>query len=327
MITQRQRFFGLAAALLLCSCAMAADSAGPDFAQIKADFEVVDNGPVFIVAHRGCWTAAPENSVSAMEACVRLGVRAVEIDVRLTKDRELIVFHDSTLKRMTNGQGYVYESTLAELRELRLMERDGTPSGQFHKRLLTDQPIATLAEVFEAARGRLLINLEIKTDPAFGYRAVLDAATELAVKMGLEDHVFWKIPAAGRSANNDQPADGRYNRSDIQSMPYVFPIIWESRRPFELKLDDFAGAGLMGFELVASNIAYWPLVEGRLPGADRYRYMGIAVLPQWSGGLSDELALQNPEAAWGRLLDMGFDMIMTDRPEQLILFLESRGLR
>ena len=79
--------------------------------------------------------------------------------------------------------------------------------------------------------------------------------------------------------------------------------------------------------MVASNIAYWPLVEGRLPGADRYRYMGIAVLPQWSGGLSDELALQNPEAAWGRLLDMGFDMIMTDRPEQLILFLENRGLR
>ena len=203
---------------------------------------------------------------------------------------------------------------------------DSTWSGQYEKRLVTKHRIATLAEVSEAARGHFLINLEIKTCPEFNYRDVLDASVKLAKEMGIEDHVFWKIPPTGRSSNNDQPADTAYNVSNIENQPYVFPIIWESKRPFEAKLADFTDHGLIGFGLVASNIEYWPLDNGRLPGADQNRYIGIAVLPQWSGGLSDELALQDEDAAWGKLIDMGFDMIMTDRPEQLKLYLERRAV-
>ena len=297
------------------------------FEELQEAFEIVDEGPIIIVAHRGCWSAAPENSVASIEACVQLGIPAIEIDVRLTKDRQPIVFHDSTLHRMTGQWGYVSEYTLAELRELSLFERDGSPSMLNGKRLPTHHKIPTLQDALEAARNRLLINFDIKSDPAAGYLDVLAASKAVVTSLGMQNHVFWKIPPSGRSSNDQSVADELFNLSDLSGQPYVMPMLWESGRPFEKKLEDFADNDLIGFEVVASNIDYWPIKNGRIVGADKYRYMGIAVLPQWSAGLADDIALQNPDEAWGRLIDLGFDIIMTDRPEQLQTYLRARVQR
>ena len=310
--------------ILAVSWASAQTENARTFTEIRQAFEEVDDGPIMIVAHRGCWSAAPENSVASIEACVRLGIAAIEIDIRLTKDRQPIVFHDSTLHRMTGQWGYVSEHTLAELRELSLFERDGSPSMLNGKRLPTHHKIATLQEALEAARNRLLINLEIKSDPAAGYLDVLAASKAVVTSLGMQNHVFWKIPPSGRSSNDQSVADELFNLSDLSRQTYIMPMLWESGRPFEKKLEDFADNELIGFEVIASNIGYWPLDNGRIIGADKYRYMGIAVLPQWSAGLSDDIALQRPDEAWGRLIDLGFDMIMTDRPEQLQMYLRTR---
>ena len=317
----------LTAIILTVSWATAQTQNTRTFAELRQAFEEVDEGPIMIVAHRGCWSAAPENSVAAIEACVHLGIAAVEIDVRLTRDRQPIVFHDSTLHRMTGQWGFVWEYTLADLRELSLFERDGSSSMLNHKRLPTYHKIATLQEVLEAARNQLLINLEIKSDPGAGYLDVLAVSKDVVTRLGMQDHVFWKIPPSGRSSNDRSAADELFNRSNLSGQTYVMPMLWESGRPFIRKLEDFAGDGLIGFELVASNIDYWPLENSRITGADKYRYMGIAVLPQWSAGLADDIALQNPDGAWGRLIDLGFDMIMTDRPEQLQAYLRLRAQR
>lgn len=296
---------------------------------LKAAYEDVDDGRVFVVAHRGCWSAAPENSVAAIEACVRLGVEAVEIDVQMTGDGELIVFHDTTLKRMTNAFGYVGDKTLAELREYRLYERDGAPVQQFNRPIITNMPIATLKEVFEAARGRLMINLEIKSNHAAGFVKTFGAAVELAKELGVEDHVFWKIPPSvrGRAGPEDR-ADARYNSVDTSGLPYVMPIVWESERGFENQLEDFDAAGLTAFEIVSGDLDYWPVGrDGRILGADRYRYMMVGVLPRWAGGLSDDVAAADPEAVWGRMINLGADLIMTDRPERLLHYLKESGRR
>ncbi|MCW3134695.1 MAG: glycerophosphodiester phosphodiesterase family protein [Methanophagales archaeon] len=71
-----------------------------------------------IIAHRGARAEEPENTLGAVRKAFECGVDAVEIDVRFSKDREIVVIHDDTLERTTNGIGKVGEKTLAQLRTL-----------------------------------------------------------------------------------------------------------------------------------------------------------------------------------------------------------------
>ena len=295
---------------------------------------------VLIAAHRGAWLVEPENSVPALEACVTMGVAIMEIDVQLTADRQLVVIHDPTVDRMTNGSGPVRDHTLAELKALRLYERDGAPCDIWKRKLLTNVQLATLAEIFEAARGRILLNLEIKSNEKYGLVETFAAARQLALDMEVADHVLWKVPAATRPHDLDLLPGFRGDAGatalastivdglDTSGLSSLAPIVWQSQRSFAQQIGDFSGhTNTPVFEIVARDIGYWPVSDGgRLPGAERYCYMGVAVLPEWCAGLSDELALRDPDAAWGRLIDMGCRILMTDRPEQLVKYLNRRGL-
>ena len=100
------------------------------------------------LAHRGLHgEGAAENSISAFRRAMEAGF-GVELDVRLSKDGELVVFHDDTLTRVAGVEGRVDELTLAELRECRLLD--------------TDDTIPTLREVFDLVDGRIPILIEIK---------------------------------------------------------------------------------------------------------------------------------------------------------------------
>ncbi|WP_169336706.1 glycerophosphodiester phosphodiesterase family protein [Woodsholea maritima] len=314
---------------LALGAGVAASAQTGDGADLIARFAETDRGDVFVVAHRGCWSAAPENSVAAIEACARIGVRAVEIDVQMTRDGHLIVFHDSTLKRMTNGWGYIADHTLEELRALRLYERDGSPTQQYNRPFLTDMTISTLEDVLEAARGHVMINLEIKTNHGANFETTFNRAVEVAQAMDMADQVFWKIPPAVRGVSQtDIPADQKYQALKTEGLRFVTPIIWQAQRSFEDQIADFNDDRVHSFEIVAHDLDYWPLgADGRIEGADQYRYMIVGVLPRWGAGLSDEMAMADPDAIWGRMVDMGADLIMTDRPEQLVSYLQSRGLR
>lgn len=104
-------------------------------------------------AHRGYTARAPENSVAAFEAALDLGVDGIELDVRTCKSGEVIVFHDPTLQRLTNGRGFVKAKTLSEVKSLHLLSDHELPP----------QRIPTLQEVIELVKGRALLNVEIKT--------------------------------------------------------------------------------------------------------------------------------------------------------------------
>ena len=67
---------------------------------------------VTVVAHRGDWRNSPENSIQAFKSCIEMGVDMIEIDVRITKDNELVIIHDATVDRTTNGKGKVADLTL-----------------------------------------------------------------------------------------------------------------------------------------------------------------------------------------------------------------------
>ena len=73
---------------------------------------------IYVAAHRGWSTAYPENTMEAFRAAAEIGVDQIETDVRVTKDGELVLIHDATVDRTTNGTGRVIDMTLAELKTL-----------------------------------------------------------------------------------------------------------------------------------------------------------------------------------------------------------------
>lgn len=104
-------------------------------------------------AHRGLTLAAPENSMAAFKAAVDLGVDGIEFDVRTCKSGEVVVFHDPTLARLTDGRGFVKSKTLSELKALRI--KSSNPN--------LDERIPTLEELIAAMKGHVFLNVEIKT--------------------------------------------------------------------------------------------------------------------------------------------------------------------
>lgn len=109
-----------------------------------------------VIAHRGYSLRYPENTLLAFEKAIESGARMIELDVTLTRDRELVVIHDDTLDRTTNGRGRVADHTLAELKRL--------DAGGWFSNRFSGEPIPTLAEVLARVAGRVAVNIEIKPE-------------------------------------------------------------------------------------------------------------------------------------------------------------------
>lgn len=116
-----------------------------------------DEAPPIIQGHRGTReNGLPENSIAALAYVLEQMPAVFEIDPRLTKDSVIIVFHDATLDRTTNGTGKVIDHTWAELQQLNLKNAAGE---------ITEHKIPTLSEVFNWARGKTVLLLDKKDVP------------------------------------------------------------------------------------------------------------------------------------------------------------------
>jgi len=128
-----------------------------------------------IFAHRGASHDAPENTLKAFQLALEQGSDGIELDVHLSADGHVVVFHDNELSRTTNGRGRVEEKRLEELRLLDAGEGERIP---------------TLAEVLDLVRDKLTINIELK-----GFSGEMKrlprAVLELVSDFGLEEHVIY----------------------------------------------------------------------------------------------------------------------------------------
>ncbi len=133
-------------------------------------------------AHRGASAYAPENTLSAFILSAKLGADGIELDVHLTKDGEIVVCHDASINRTSDGEGVIEEMTLEELRQYSFGY-----STAFGKRFY-DEKIATLAEVYDAILPTdLVINVELKrTNPG-----IVDKVLELDKKYNAGDRVIY----------------------------------------------------------------------------------------------------------------------------------------
>lgn len=107
-----------------------------------------------IIAHRGDSKNAPENTISAFQSALQRGADGIELDVRLTKDGQLVVYHDRLLGRTTAGDGPVNHQTLDAVRRM--------DAGSWFGPGFRGETPPTLDEVFEAMPADFLINVEMK---------------------------------------------------------------------------------------------------------------------------------------------------------------------
>lgn len=282
---------------------------------------------IFIAAHRGCHNASPrlalaevpENSRAALEHCVLLGVDMMELDVRRAADGTLVVIHDASVERTTNGHGKVADLTLAQLQQLRLKQNFG---GQMAPDL-SDENVATLAQMLEAAKGRIMLNLDIKEAAIYA-----DTIAE-AVAHGMARQVLVKtfVDEGTTAVVADQPGF-----STVPYMPIVGP--WhgtaQGQSPAQIVARQWAGQHRpVGVELVFIPAAqYRPLQQavaqaGLRLWANTLTSVGVISVIGMGGDLE---ALRTGGKTWGALFAAGVNTIQTDEPGPLLDYLEREGI-
>ena len=279
-------------------------------------FTQSDDGSVMVVAHRGCWKSTAENSLSSIDACLDLGIDMVEIDVARTKDGHLVVMHDKTVDRTTSGSGKVVDLTLGEIQSLRLRSGAGGATAS-----LTNERVPTWRDVLSHAKGKILINLDAKGD-------VRDQAVAEAIELGVEDQIVSKIGVK-------TPDDPALRNATFWKHGYFMPILRECT-PHRISNDLDCAPSLsaatemyqpynpIAFEVTYTSEDY--LREGLPVMLAKGRVWINTLSPNHAAGIVDSKAVLDPEATWGHLLDMGVNMIQTDEPEALLMYLRQRGL-
>lgn len=109
-----------------------------------------------IIAHRGASAYYPENTLPSFEGAMALGADMVELDVLVTSDKEVVVFHDEKISRCTDRRGKIADYTLAQLKKL--------DAGSWFDKKFKNTRIPTLAEALDICKNKIAVNIEIKTE-------------------------------------------------------------------------------------------------------------------------------------------------------------------
>ena len=136
-----------------------------------------------VIGHRGASAYAPENTLAAFRLALEQGAHGIELDVMRTVDNRLAVIHDFTVERVSNGSGAVASKTIAELKALDF-------GVKYHKNYANER-LPLLDEVLDFLSGNeLLLNIEIKSMPGF-YDEELNKLVAAAIdKSGLSDRII-----------------------------------------------------------------------------------------------------------------------------------------
>jgi glycerophosphoryl diester phosphodiesterase len=252
-----------------------------------------------LFAHRGGARIAPENTIEAFAAGLAAGADRLEMDVHATRDGHVVVLHDATVDRTTDGSGLVREMTLAELHRLDAGARFAGDGGDFSFRGRGVR-VPTLAAVLEAFPG-VPLNIEIKQDEPAIERAVLGVLDRFAARGQVllaaeEGRIMARIRAAAPGVLTS------FSAGDVLE----FVTAWhggtlDAYRPPGVALQippSFGDVQLVTAESVA--IAHGMELEVHV----------------WT--IDDPVEME-------RLLDLGVDGIMTDRPSVLKEVLVRRG--
>lgn len=297
----------IAAICCMASCKEAAPQYANRAEMIAAQIHNPNSKYVVVACHRGDWRNYPENSIPAIESIIRMGADIMELDLKLTKDSVLVLSHDWTIDRCTNGKGRVSDYTLDELKQFRLRRAHGVTTDSLH--------ICTLREALECCKDRICVNV----DQGYEYYDMVLAITEelgvtdqilikgkhsvatVAEKMASHEHNMMYMPIIDIQKEQGQKLFQEY--MDTKTVPLAYEVCWKKLTP-EVS-DCFKKVVESGSKLWVNTI--W----GSL-----------------CGYLDDDKALDcgDPAEVYDQVIALGASMIQTDRPEQLLNYLRKKGL-
>jgi glycerophosphoryl diester phosphodiesterase len=241
-------------------------------------------GPL-VAAHRGGALLWPENSLRAFREALALGVELLEADVHLTADDEVVVLHDPTLDRTTTGSGAVRAHRLADLAGVRLLEADGSRTGEALPTL------ARLLDLVEPSEAALLLEIKVGADgrPYPGIEAAVLALVRgrgllgRTVIMAFEPDTLVRVRALEPAARLAALLGGR--RHPVAGRPPAEVVRWAAE----------LGAGWLGVH---------------------HRHLGPELLAAArAAGIAVGAWTVNHERDIRRVIDLGVDVVITDRPD------------
>ena len=297
----------LFAALVAFSCAPKQQYANRA-EKILAEINDPNSDYVVVISHRGDWRNYPENSIPAIESVIRMGVDMMELDVKMTKDSVLVLMHDQTINRMTNGKGLIKDMTYDSLMTFKLKRAHNVTTDSLR--------IPTLREALLCCKDRILVNV----DHAYPYYKEI---VELTEELGVTGQVLMK----GKSNIDKVNEDMAKHENNLLYMP----IIDINRPKGQALFAEYLERGVvpMAFEVC------WQVPGEEIENcAAEIKKRGSKLWvntfwPSVCGGLGNDddaaLAAEDPADVYAQYLEMGASMIQTDRPEMLIKYLSSVG--
>ena len=263
---------------------------------------------ILLAAHRGVAGGnIPCNTLEAYEIALRQGADIVEVDISVTADRQLFVFHPGMEKPHLRSETLIKEMQASQISELAYVNQD---------QVKTECVVSTIDEVFELLKGRCIINID-------KFWTAMPEITEAVRRHGLCDQVIIKTSAQDKWFDMIEEI--------APELPYM-PIINEIDRCTDRLLKkkiNLVGAEVL-FRTELSPTAQPEYIEamhkkGLLLWANAIIYNYKAVL---AAGHSDDFSMvKDPNLGWGWLADRGYDIIQTDWLLPARLYLEETGRR
>lgn len=277
----------------------------PKIEFLKQELRTPRSNYVMVVAHRGYWHVAPENSILGLEKAVELGVDMVEVDVRRTKDGVMILMHDTSLDRTTNGSGLVTDHTWEEISKLRLKNASGE---------LTAHRVPTFEEAMLFAKGKVLVNID-KGDNYF------EEIGQILRKTGTLDIA---VPKSGQTVERISTSMPHLDGSNFMAVISLD----KDAEPLQ-KITDYITKyqpKIMEISYQTENSTFFDHYQEVLDKQVKIWMTPCAA--QWCAGHHDARAVNgDPDGAWGWLIDHGATVLLTDEPKALIEYLERKGHR
>jgi glycerophosphoryl diester phosphodiesterase len=245
-----------------------------------------DHAQVLVAAHRADHEVCPENSIPAIQSAIDKGIDIVELDIRETKDGVLVLMHDESVEKKTDGQGKVSELTFAALQAFHL-KREG---------IVTTEKIPTFESALQLAKGKIMIDIDFKADT----KSALHSTCKIVQAMGMQKQVLffvydYKDADAVMAIAPDIPVMPR-----VRNAAQTMAVVEQARYPILHGDDSFYTDSLMQIARKAN-------------------------MRVWMNALGDYDDLGEPGFD-SLLQKKAVNVIQTDRPSALLQYLRKKGL-
>ncbi len=237
---------------------------------------------MIVIAHRGDHTIAPENSLMAIQNAINDGADYVELDIRTTNDGKLVLMHDGTVDRMTNGKGNINELSFDTIRALKLFNKRITNSDTLQ--------VPTFEEALQLCKNKINIYLDFKA-------AYVPQVYEAIIKANMQNQMVVYINAP------NQYTDWR---KYVPTMPLILSLNKKVKDSTEM----VEYLNKINIDILDGN---WN--EYTQETVNAATKMGV---PVWA----DMQATKEDDAYWLKGIELGLLGIQTDHPKELVQFLK-----